>query len=468
MDLMERIHSGLTGKNIGGTLGMAFEGSEIRPEVDFYSPVPKTAVANDDLDLQLVWLAALEEHKLKLNAGILGTYWSKYIDVHWDEYGTALRNLKDGLQPPLTGLHNNNFTDGLGAAIRSEVWAAAFAGKPRTAAWFALQDAMVDHHGDGVYGEVFWAAAEAVVFGGGTIEAGLAEGKALLPEKSRLKKLFAGLDELKAAGKSFEDAYSYTMKHFASYNFTDVVMNGGYTYAALLWGGHDFERTILLANSCANDCDCTAATAGTLVAASKGFAGIPERWHKVVGDTISVGAYIKLAGVPKTLKELSERLVKLQREFADAPGLPELQPGWDIPECRDFSENRAYTVSGKKILFDGIRLDAARYPHIWGEMAEFHTVITVEEEKDAVNLMVASRGLFIVHIDGEMAALKGDQACPVPAHHRVRGGRIIPLNVKAKKSFDVKITLYPASPLPDVFVGLYDWNNAQVKAKFEA
>ena len=52
-----------TGKNIGGTLGAPMEGKRDIFDVTFYTQDLKGNPApNDDLDLQLVWLKANEDH----------------------------------------------------------------------------------------------------------------------------------------------------------------------------------------------------------------------------------------------------------------------------------------------------------------------------------------------------------------------------------------------------------------------
>ena len=50
------------GKNIGGTLGAPIEGRREIFHYDFYiNPMDGEPAPNDDLDLQLVWLKALED-----------------------------------------------------------------------------------------------------------------------------------------------------------------------------------------------------------------------------------------------------------------------------------------------------------------------------------------------------------------------------------------------------------------------
>ena len=45
---------------------------------------------NDDLDLQLVWLKAMEDHgPMAVNERILGEYWIRHICGPWNEYGVG-------------------------------------------------------------------------------------------------------------------------------------------------------------------------------------------------------------------------------------------------------------------------------------------------------------------------------------------------------------------------------------------
>ena len=82
------------GKNIGGTLGAPFEWKRQFNEVTGYTqklrgkPLP-----NDDLDLQLLWLIAAEEQKLRLTPQVLGYYFSMFVAPHWAEYGISKANM---------------------------------------------------------------------------------------------------------------------------------------------------------------------------------------------------------------------------------------------------------------------------------------------------------------------------------------------------------------------------------------
>lgn len=99
----DKVYDCWMGKSIGGTLGAPFEGKqELLDVCNFRSP-SGNPIPNDDLDLQLVWLKALEDcGPFGINAHVLGEYWINYITPHWNEYGICKSNMKAGLPPPLT------------------------------------------------------------------------------------------------------------------------------------------------------------------------------------------------------------------------------------------------------------------------------------------------------------------------------------------------------------------------------
>jgi hypothetical protein len=103
-----------------------------------------------------------------------------------DEYGVAKWNLERGLLPPETGSLENWFKDGMGAAIRSEIWACLFPGQPGCAATFTSQDAMIDHSGDDVWAEMFLAATESACFVTQDLNEALDSGLSQIPADCRL------------------------------------------------------------------------------------------------------------------------------------------------------------------------------------------------------------------------------------------------------------------------------------------
>ena len=154
------------GKNIGGTLGAPYECRRYVQSLEFYEPVPKEPAANDDLDLQFLWLKLLEDKGTNPPLPYFAEYWTRYAASYpWNEYGFAHRNLSRGLMPPVSGCFENYFVDEMGSPIRSEIWACAAPANPQLAASLAWKDSAVDHAGgEGTWGEMFWAAVESAAF----------------------------------------------------------------------------------------------------------------------------------------------------------------------------------------------------------------------------------------------------------------------------------------------------------------
>ena len=101
-EFRDKVFACWLGKNIGGTLGMPFEGKTQPQDVTFYTNIKKgEPEANDDLDLQILWLKAMQEHDAQVDARILGEYWLKYVPVDWNEYGVGKKNMRRGILPPL-------------------------------------------------------------------------------------------------------------------------------------------------------------------------------------------------------------------------------------------------------------------------------------------------------------------------------------------------------------------------------
>ena len=146
------------GKNIGGTLGTPYEGQQKINDIKGFATEPGEALVNDDLDLQLVWLRAVEQHGYRaINERLLGEYWLTYITPHWNEYGVCKSNLHAGFMPPLSGeVTNDQWKHSNGAWIRTEIWACLFPGCPEKAIRYAFYDACVDHgYNEGTYAAIF-------------------------------------------------------------------------------------------------------------------------------------------------------------------------------------------------------------------------------------------------------------------------------------------------------------------------
>ena len=93
----DKVKGCFLGKNIGGTLGAPFECFRGVYDVDFFMQDVSHPVPNDDVDLQLVWLAAVEHECKNIDSHVLAQYWENYVSAVISEYGTGKNNYQMGL-----------------------------------------------------------------------------------------------------------------------------------------------------------------------------------------------------------------------------------------------------------------------------------------------------------------------------------------------------------------------------------
>jgi len=318
----DKVYGGWLGKNIGGTLGTPVEGVKEQLDLTFFPVLPSEPLANDDLDLQLVWLHALEQYGVRITARELGQEWLEHVFFPMDEYGYALANLRRGLVPPVCGWFNNPFKDCMGAPIRSEIWAMIAPASPAVAARYAYEDAIVDHAGgEGVHGEVFFAALESAAFVEGDKHALVGLALSHIPAGCRTALAVRDLVSWHDAGLGWEEARRRTLARHGRENFTDAPQNVAFTILGLLYG-KDFGDSILKAVNCGYDADCTAATLGAILGILGGRHSLPERWTAPLGDRVVVSSPIVGFDAPEDLEALTRRTMRIAREVCAA---------WDLP-----------------------------------------------------------------------------------------------------------------------------------------
>lgn len=318
-----KVLGGWLGKTIGGTLGAPYEGQKEMLNLAFYDPVPQGSAPNDDLDLQLVWLDALQKHGLDLDANTLAEKWLAHIKYPYDEYGVAIANLKRGLTPPISGFYNNPFHDCMGAPIRSEIWAFISPGRPIQAMKYAYQDAIVDHAYEGVWGEVFLAVIESMAFVESKAEKLIEYGLAAIPEDCRVARGIKDTIKWFQQKLPWQETRERILQDHGHHNFTDCPQNIAFIILGWLYGEGDFEKAITAAVNCGYDTDCTGATLGAILGVIYGADGIPSKWLEPIGDEIVTGG-IEGIRPPATVSELAKvtcQLGKLEDDISTLEGI---------------------------------------------------------------------------------------------------------------------------------------------------
>lgn len=328
-ELRDKIYACWIGKNIGGTLGGPFECVQSTVDVDGFTVEPGAPLPNDDLDLQLVWLMAMDqEGPQKVDAAMLGSYWLEYITPYWGEYGICKGNMRYGIAPPMCGEFENNMKDSNGAWIRTEVWACLYPGDVEMAAHYALEDAMVDHGlGDGSYSAVFVAAMESAAFLVSDLRKVIEIGLSSIPTHCATYRYVTTAIECYENGMTWLETRNKITDlalNVDKFGWMHAATNVAYAVIGLLYGNGDFKESMLTACRCGDDTDCTCATVGSLLGIMHGTKIIPEDWRAYIGDTIvtislNMGALrsyrfmsnrVKFT-IPQTCTELTDAIIRL-------------------------------------------------------------------------------------------------------------------------------------------------------------
>ncbi len=328
----DKVYGCWLGKNAGGTLGTPLEKAWGEPEpfdVWWYPELREGGLPNDDLEMQMVWLKALEEVGPGLKAADLAQYWLDHIGYNWDEYGLNKTNLLLGLTPPVSGAYNNWFKDCMGCPIRSEIWACVAPGVPNLAIKYAFQDAICDHAGgESVFGELFNAATQSAAFVLSDREKLLDLGLTYIPEWSATAKAITAVRNAYKAGEDWKTARKRVLEATPHYNAQYSPINIGFQVIGLLYG-EDFGDSICKTVNCGYDTDSSGASIGSLLGILYGKSGLPQKWIEPLGDTISTNESwqgVRHLGVgpnpvPANLNEFTERVCASAKRVLGSHGL---------------------------------------------------------------------------------------------------------------------------------------------------
>ena len=352
--LNDKVRGCWLGKSIGGTLGAPHEGLMQLLDVQAYPPLSGSALPNDDLDLQLLWLSVLERCGLATHSHVLARAWLDHVHFPYGEYGYAIRNLRRGLLPPLSGAFDNPFTDGMGSPIRSEIWAIAALGKPHLAAALAYEDACVDHAGEGIWGAMLFAALEAAAFECSDPDTLLDLALKLIPAQSRMARAVQGVRRDHRSGLGWRECRESVLRDFGhADDFTDAPQNVAFAVLGWLYG-QDFSDSLKITVNCGYDTDSSGAMVGALLGILHGAAQIPQRWTQPLGERIVVSPEVGGFAFPQTLEALTRRSLDVTRLIdlhfrADTPLARDMQQRASLPGLQALWTRSAHQVQWRSV-----------------------------------------------------------------------------------------------------------------------
>ncbi|MEZ4680626.1 MAG: ADP-ribosylglycohydrolase family protein [Caldilineaceae bacterium] len=314
-DYTERVYAGVLGKLIGVYLGRPFEGwsherimAELGP-INYYVHerlgVP-LVVTDDDISGTFTFLRALPDYgnTLDLTPAQIGQTWLNYLIekrtiLWWGGMGnstehTAFLRLKHGIQAPASGSIATNgkvVAEQIGSQIFIDGWALVSPGDPEQAADLARGAASVSHDGEAIYGAQVIAAMEAQAFVEHDINKLLDTAVRFIPKDSVIYRLIGDIRDWHAEvphdWQKTREAIAANYGYDKYGGNCHMVPNHGLIIHALLHGEDDFQRSLMIVNSCGWDTDCNSGNVGCLLGIKNGLAGIDRTgpdWRGPVAD----------------------------------------------------------------------------------------------------------------------------------------------------------------------------------------
>lgn len=297
-DYIERVYAGVLGKMIGVYLGRPFEGwtyeriAQELGEINYYVHdklgVP-LIVTDDDLSGTFTFVRALADYgnSPDLSAAQIGQTWLNYIIegrtiLWWGGMGTSTEHtaylrLKAGVQAPESGSSKRNgqvVAEQIGAQIFIDGWGMVAPGKPALAAELARKAGSVSHDGEAVYAAQLIAAMEAAAFVEHDLDTLLDIGLSFIPATSLVARM---IQDIRAWHREDGDWRRTRERIVAHYGYErygggcHVIPNHALVILALLYGDDDFQRSLMIVNTCGWDTDCNSGNVGCLLAIKNGL-----------------------------------------------------------------------------------------------------------------------------------------------------------------------------------------------------
>ncbi|MEZ4573145.1 MAG: ADP-ribosylglycohydrolase family protein [Thermomicrobiales bacterium] len=343
---------GCSGKIIGVYLGRNFEGwphervmAELG-EVNYYTNEhfgQPLVVTDDDISGTFTFLRALADNgnNRDLTAAQIGDSWLNYLIeeraiLWWGGLGmstehTAFLRLKAGIQAPESGsigLNSQVIAEQIGAQIFIDGWAMVAPGDPELAADLARRAASVSHDGEAIYGAQVIAAMESLAFVEPDLDRLLDTGLSFIPIDSTIARLIGDLREWRGRSADWRETFRRVEQRYGYDRYLGschIVPNHAIVILALLHGDDDFQRTLMIANTCGWDTDCNSGNVGCLMGIKNGLAGIDKGpdWRGPVADRMYVSSADGGESITDAVREAA-KVINIARALT---GEPEVEPG---------------------------------------------------------------------------------------------------------------------------------------------
>ena len=281
----------------------------VNPIQDYLEDSICCAGADDDVTYVILNLLLLEKYGKNYSIDNVGQLWLDFLPMACTAEDEALRQLKAGTKAEFAA-NFNGYVEWIGAAIRADAFGYACAGDPVTAAKISYNDAYLTHRQNGIYGEMFCAAAIAAAFTAETPLDAIREGMKQIPIESDLYQSLEWAFSVQDQVTCYQRARMLIDEKFGRYHPVHTVNNMIAIVFSLMLGGNDFEKCISECIAIGLDNDCTGATVGSIAGACLGIEAIPEHWYNRFNDKVM--SYI-IDNRENSIEDVIDRFVNLNK-----------------------------------------------------------------------------------------------------------------------------------------------------------
>lgn len=325
-ELADRILGAWLGRCAGCLLGKPVEGwsgEKIKSHLESSNSYPLSGylqedvrgmVRDDDIDYTILGLHVLEGHGVNFTTEDVAGEWLSHLPygLVYTAEKVAYRNLVNGLQPPETATYLNPYREWIGAQIRADVWGYVAPGWPELGAELAYRDARLSHVKNGIYGEMFIAAALSQALVVDDIDGIIKMALSVVPSRSRIAEVVRDVVAWRTRHEKWEDSWEEVMRKYGAYHPVHTLNNLAFVLIGLLYGGKELGDTITKSVMCGFDTDCNGATSGSIIGAIIGARELPTKWIRPLGDRVESAV---LGFAENVISDLARRTTRLAMSF---------------------------------------------------------------------------------------------------------------------------------------------------------
>ena len=246
--------------------------------------IDKVAV-DDDITYVILNMLLLEKYGKNYTLNDIAKLWLDIRPYACTAEEEALEQLKAGTRPECAA-NFNNYVEWIGAAIRADAFGYAAPGDPEAAAKMSYKDAYLTHRKNGLYGEMFCAAAVAAAFTAKTPLDAVKEGMKQIPKDSELYQALEWALSYEGKITNYIRARQLLDEKFRRMHPVHTINNMCAIVFALILGGNDYTKCISDCVAIGLDNDCTGATVGSIAGACLGIEAIPSYWYENFNNTV--------------------------------------------------------------------------------------------------------------------------------------------------------------------------------------